>query len=238
MALGACFEHMKLERLAISLYRTLARTYGSKVANDVALPLARASLAAGDASLARAAAQVNIRHGGAQVPEWKALLAGAEATLSHDEAARDLLRELLQGNKLPDQQVSLAFSFGRLIAAHPFKEAGDTKLLERVLYSVPESHRASSASEFGQASMLVAARLRAAGQPTRAGTFYSLASEYLPDGARRDEARYWATGFGSAKREQAGDVPSEERSGPWLRLTQYEAKASVLTNRYSLGSQP
>lgn len=233
LALGSCFERMHLQDLAITLYRALTRTYGLRVANEVALPLARASLAVGDVSLARAAAEVNIRHGGERILEWKAILAVAEVALEHDAGARKLFRELLQGDKLPDQRVSLALSFATLIARQPYDDDDDDRLLEKTLLSVADAMRASEASTFGEATMLVATRLRSGDEPRRAAVFYSLASETLPVGARRSEARYWANRFDPESRTP-GETGDPEATGPWSQLADYEAKARTLIDRYQL----
>ena len=232
LALGRCFERMQLNAMAIELYRSLIRTHGLKVASMVALPLARASLAVGDVSLARAAAEVNIRHGGDRIPQWKAILAGAEIALHHDAAASRLLRELLPSKRLKEQRVSLALLFATVVRRHANGE--DLALLQRTLESVSDSAREAEPWAFGEASMLAGSRLRGDGRTDRATAMYTLAAHYLPAGARKNEALYWATRSlpGARSDEQEAEAPEP---GLWSRLADYEARVETLVGRYQLG---
>ena len=233
LALGVCFERMQLHAMAIELYRSLTRSQGPEVAGDVALPLARASLAVGDVSLARAAAEVNIRHGGDRTLEWKAILAAAEIALQHDETASELLRELLPNNKLKEKVVSLALLFATVVERH--KNSDDLKLLERTLHSIADSAREAEPSAFGEAAMLAASRLRGEGRTDRVNAMYTIAARYLPEGARKNEAQYWTTDISSDARPQDAGTESQA-SGPWSLLAEYEARAESLASRYQLGA--
>ncbi len=233
LALGRCFESLRLHDLAVALYRSLARSFGSSVASRVALPLARTSLEVGDVALARAAAEANIRHGGRQLAQWRALLTRAEAALDHDDKARVMVRELLANNVAPDQRVSLTLLFAQLLDGRSYDQ--DTALLARTLEGTSRVLRDRDPTVFAEANMRTAEILRRQGRLQAATKFYELAADFLPEGARRDEAFYWS------KREShtAAGTREEESGvgGPWTRLARYDQAAQSLEQRHELGDQ-
>lgn len=233
LVLGRCLEQRQLHDSAIAVYRSLTRVFGANLASRVALPLARASLASGDVSLARAAAKVNIQNGVGRIREWKMIAADAETALGHHDAARDIIRGLLADPDVGNLRLGLGLTLTKLIARNP--NDGDVDLLVRTVRAIPESIRIEQAESFGELAMRAATALRMRGDAYQARPIYKLASLALPNGARKGEAHYWATGQPLAS-EDEGDEAAPTSSDPWAQLARYEAKARRTGERYRLDS--
>ncbi|MFT5444136.1 MAG: hypothetical protein ACI8W3_003188 [Myxococcota bacterium] len=237
LALGECLEKIELHDLAIAVYRSLTRTFGTAAAKRVALPLARASLASGDVSLARAAAEVNILNRGDDAANWRFVQAQAEAEMGHANRARELLRVLLRTDELLDQSLALADAFSKILDR---KVKEDIELLDLVVAAVPEDQRAKSPFRYGAVAMRSAEALRLMGQGDRARVQYRVASEFLPAGSMRDEASYWTNGQELLARKEPEGRGAGEKSPQsiWARLHQYDSNAKSLGKKYQLRAIP
>ncbi len=227
LALGHCFERLNFNDLAVALYRSLPRVFGLSVARTVALPLARTSLAAGEPAMARAAAQVNLRHEDVDAAAWRALLARAEAVLGHADKARGLLRQLLPNDAVLDQRVELVLLFAKLIDGRPHGD--DTRLLMRTLASIPEAEQREHITAFSEANMRTAQILRRQGRLDDARRFYRVAASHLREGSRKQEALYW-TGQSTSSTEGS----DESAQGAWTRLAVYDETTRSMSAKHAL----
>jgi len=227
LALGRCFEILNFHDMAVTLYRDLTRTFGRSIAPKVSLSLARTSLLSGEPGMARAAAEVNLRHGDVDTEAWRALMARAEAALGHSDEARALLRDLLRGGLGPDSRVELVALFASLLDGRPYDE--DTRLLTRQLEAIPEAERKRFESTFAEANMKTAQILRRQGRLESAIGFYRVAARHLEEGSRKNEALFWT-------RAPAIDAApeDEDQTRTWSRLAAYDQTAREMSAKHSL----
>ncbi len=226
LTLGRCFEDLGFNDLAVGLYRSLPRTFGLSVARKVALPLARTSLGTGEPAMARAAAEVNLRHGDVDAKAWRALQARAEAALGHADKARAQLRKILREGAPEDQRVELLALYASLLDGRPYDD--DTRLLTEQLKSVPKSQRGKFESAFSEANMRTAQILRRQGRMKSAREFYRVAAAHLPEGSRKREALYWS-GVAPDSNE-----PDSGRTGAWTRLATYDQTTRDMSAKHAL----
>jgi hypothetical protein len=238
LALGRCFERLNFNDLAVALYRTLPRVFGLSAARQVALPLARTSLAAGEPAMARAAAQVNLRHDDVDAAAWRALLARAEAALGHADKARTLLRGLLSKDAVPEERVELALLFAQLIDGRPHGD--DTRLLMRALDAIPEARQRQHVAAFSEANMRAAQILRRQGRLDDARRYYRIAAAHLTEGSRKREALYWtgqspaSAGEVSDGTGKAGDPADGRSRSAWTRLAVYDETTRGMSAKHAL----
>jgi len=228
LALARCYEGLGLPTLALSVYRDAVRAFGGAVADAVALPRARASLAAGDTAAARVAAEVALRDAAAVGPElgdWELLLAAAELREGRPGPAAERLRRLARGPRTPSDPVGLALWLARSLRASGDATAADRALLERTLETLPSALRDRRPLETGEAALVAGDLARTAGERLRARRLYERAARSLPEGPLRAEAWYRA---GSVSDDRAAALEAFRRAaegsdtGLWGRLARLE----------------
>lgn len=232
--LALCMERLHLPQLAVKLYRAMTRTYGNRVAEYVALPLARASLAAGDHAMARAAARASLRYAGADEKAWRLLLAEAELIDGREQSARDQLREIVGQPGNPDDVVHALYLFATSLREEG-GAPGDLDLLEKTAEAVPTEARHRPFGEFGRATAIAGELRRGRSEAERARALYGTAREYLPQGSRRAETIYWQSSLAPGAKQAdrfLSQAAASELGGPWSRLASFELGFSELRRQY------
>lgn len=233
--LGECFERLDLSWLAVTVYRTVARRFGGEGAAQVALPLARSSLAIGEISLARRMAEASLAEPGPQDPGWRAVLAQVDFEESRLEAAAEGLKAVLDARELASERGRLA----RLLAL-VFEGQADAEAVAFL------SERLSGWLESGdpgareRAAMIDAAlrtahAQRVAGHEEAARVLYRLVDRHAEPGTLRASARFWLGLAGEADAEGKsawGEDPEEALGSPWARLATFERRFAPLADAY------
>jgi len=243
LALGQCLETLDMSWMAVSVYRRLTRTFGSKRAREVALPLARASLASGDAPMARAAAQAAIKSDPERREAWTLVLAEAELRSDHAGRSVKLLRPLLRrsGRSIDRGFVSSALLFARALSAQRATSKQDRLLVHGLLESVPEKLREQRALDFGEACLWAAELERISGEVTNARELHAWAAEALPEGRMKAQSQFWqfrlATKKGldgafEATRGSDVSVAAPSKGGAWSDLARFEIAFRPLRVRF------
>lgn len=236
--LGACFEAMELPWLAVPLYRTISRRFEEEGAARVALPLARASIATGDVSLARNMAAAAIADGDPERAAWEAVLAEADYREGRTSIAVKRTRGLLDAS-------GLGLLRGRIVLemARSLEKAGtieDARLLaERIpdwLEQGDEEPASRDRVRFLEAGLLTAHALRRQDAWAPAATVYRALERSAGEGAIRSSARFW---LGLARQENGegerawGDDVEKSLGAPWARVAEFEERFESLRDVYA-----
>jgi tetratricopeptide (TPR) repeat protein len=231
LRLAGCFEEIGLPHEAVRLYRKIPRVFGPAAAGRVALPLARASLAAGDVVSTRSRALANASYPGAE-PEWDLLL--AESSLASGEAAlaQGVLARLVRADAAAGREPrTLALLARAALASEP--SAATLGLLDAALEGIrPAPGR--PAHDLGEALLLTATLHRRVGSAERALALYRRSLELLPAGFRRAEAAYWLARLGGEA------VPIEVADGQAPEALARLVESAQLVQRLNrrLGASP
>lgn len=240
---GACFERIELPWLAAPVYRSVARRFGVEGAGNVALPLARASLALGEWALPRRMAEASLKEPGPEADDWKAVLAETDFMESRFEAAARGLRAVLDSPRLESRRGHLA----RLLAL-TFETRRDDEgvrlLAERLPVWLESSGLGPRArADLIEATLRTAHAQREAGRLPAAHVLYRLVDRHAgagegadeDPGALRSSARFWLglAGEPDAAGEPAwGADPEVELRTPWARLALFERRFDALARAY------
>ncbi len=238
---GLCFEEMELPWLAARLYRTIARRFGTLGAQQVALALARSSLAIGEVTLARRVASAVLQEEGVEASDefeaWKAIVAEADF-----EEGR--MREAAAGLLLVLDSPELAMERGKLVRILALTLASENRsqVAQYIADRVPkwldaaEDQPAARASMI-EAAMLTAHALRQSGQPEQAFVLYRTVERHARvESALRSSARFWLGYFrelDSTGKKAWGRDPTQVLGSPWGRLAQFEKRYGPLRDAYT-----
>lgn len=233
---GACFEEMELPWLAATVYRTIARRFGVRGAQAVALPLARSSLAIGELTLARSVASASLEQGEGEAAAWKAILVEADFLEGRLDEAVTGAREILDSSDVEAERGKLLRMMARSLEARG--DIDDARFIaERVPDWIARTPRDSLArANMLEAAMLSAHALRAAGHGAEATALYRTVDEFAKPSALRSSARFWLglAGEPDARGGSAwGDDPNVELGTPWGRLAIFERHFEPLAKAYS-----
>lgn len=235
-AVGECFEEMELPWLAATLYRTIARRFGTVGAERIALPLARSSLAIGEVTLARRVAGAALEDPDDDAHAWRAILAEADYLDERYASAAEGLRSVLDAP-------GLARDRGRLVRllARTLEASGRTSDAEFIAERLPGWLAGSNPAPGARAAMIEAAQLaahafRRADRPSQAHALYRLVDEHAEAGALRSSARFWLGLAGEADAAGGpawGDDPNVALGAPWGRYAIFEARLASLWKTYA-----
>lgn len=232
---GECFESMELPWLASTLYRKIARRFGTPGGERVAMPLARTSLATSDFTLARRMAEAALETGQPDAIAWRAIRAEANFLDERPEKAAEDLRAVLDKPSVGRERGKLV----RLLAMtlRDRRDLGDMTLIaDRVPSWLEESgHAPGSRAAMVEAALLTAHAYRQAGWSARAHKLYRTVDKHAPPGALRASARFW---LGLADQPTSNDEPAwgadppERLGSPWGRVAVLERNLRELESAY------
>ena len=237
---GECFEEMELPWLAATVYRSIARRFGTIGAQGIALPLARSSLAIGEVTLARRVASAALEDPSDQEVSWRAVLAEADfADGRAPEAAAGLRRVLASAEAETGALARDRGKWIRLLALTlDAKGNGDgaSFIAERVPGWLADSNPPPGArAAMLEAAMLAGHQYRREGRDQDAAVLYSAVEREADAGALRSSARFWL-GLAESDRQSAssswGEDPNLEIGAPWARYAVFERHFDPLWKSY------
>ncbi len=236
--LGLCFERMELPWLAVPLYRTVSRRFGAQGAADAALPLARASLAMGDVSLARHMADAALVETTPDSAGWQAILAESDFLEGRTSFALKRARSILDASTLGLQRSSLALAMAR--AAARADSLDDARFLASRLPDWLDQEDGESPSAAGvrmlEAGLTTAHALRRGAHPDEAFAVYRAIDRHAEPGPIRSSARFWLglarQGNEAGQRAWGADV-DQTLGAPWARVAAFEERFEALRDVYA-----
>jgi predicted negative regulator of RcsB-dependent stress response len=220
LTLGRCYEHFRLNHAALDLYRALARHFGGEVAASVALPIARSSLAIGEVTGARAAAQIRIDRG-TDDPAWHQLLGAALLADEEFELAFEVLSALAIEHPEPETLFLLTRAARRTRLDGPARERFAAGTAAPAL---------PKGATLGLAKLNAGRIHREAGERDLASRRYAEAADTLRRGRLDAEAHYWVGRL--SPEGMAADAGPE--SAPFARLAGEQAQLERLRARAGL----
>lgn len=236
--LGECFEEMELPWLAVPVYRTISRRFGAVGAADVAVALARASLATGDVSLARAMAEAALDEPSPETALWQAILAEADFREGRTKAAVARARAVLDAGAIAGQRARLALALARTLAKSGSLD--EARFLgERLPLWLETSEDAPQDGDplrLLEAGLLTAHALRRLGDPQASFAVYRAVDRSGIVGPIRSSARFW---LGLARQPDAaghrawGRDADRELASPWSKVAGFEARFESLRDVYA-----
>lgn len=236
--LGRCFEQMELPWLAVPVYRTVSRRFGAQGATDVALALARASLAVGDTSLARHMADAALVESTPDSAAWQAIVAESDYQQGRTAFAAARAKNVLDATGLDLQRPSLALAMARAAVRTPslpdarYLAARIPEWLDEVAGEGPSRGR----MRLLEAALLTAHALRRGASHDEAFVLYRAVDRHSEAGPLRSAARFWL-GIarqvdGSGKRAWGEDV-DRSLGSPWARVAGFEQRFESLRDMYA-----
>lgn len=232
---GECFEEMELPWLAATLYRSIARRFGTAGAERIALPLARASLAIGEVTLARRVASAALEEPDDEAVAWRTILAEADFLDERfDAAATGLKTVLAEGAPARDR--------GRLVRllALTLESSGRQQDVKFVGEHVPGWLDEGTAAPGARAALIESAMLaahahRQAGRAAEARALYRAVDRHAEPGALRSSARFWLGLEGQTRadgRSAWDEDPNLALGAPWGRYALFERHLDPLWEAY------
>ncbi|MEZ4330216.1 MAG: hypothetical protein R3F35_00540 [Myxococcota bacterium] len=236
--LGQCFEEMELPWLALPVYRAISRRFGAVGAADVAVALARASLATGDVSLARNMAEAALQETSPETPLWQAIVAEADFLEGRPRQGASRARAVLDGAAIGRARSRLALALARSLATSGSLD--DARFLaERLpvwLETSEDDPQNREHLRLLEAGLLTAHALRRGGDPLASFAVYRAVDRAGIVGPIRSSARFW---LGLARQPDAaghrawgGDVDRDLVS-PWSKLAGFEERFEPLRDVYA-----
>jgi hypothetical protein len=236
--LGRCFERMELPWLAVPVYRTISRRFGAQGASDVALPLARASLATGDFSLARHMADAALSDESNASAAWEAIVAESDYQAGQNAFASTRAKRVLDAAELDLQRPSLALAMARAAAAT--SSVADARFLAARLPDWLERQEGEASSvarlRLLEAGLSSAHVLRRAAAHDAAFVLYRAIDRHAEDGSMRSSARFWlgiARQPGAGGARAWGDDVDRTLGSPWARVAGFEERFEGLRDVYA-----
>ncbi|MEM9174114.1 MAG: hypothetical protein AAGC67_02685 [Myxococcota bacterium] len=232
---GECFEEMELPWLAASLYRTIARRFGTIGAERIALPLARSSLAVGEVTLSRRVASAALEEPNESEAAWRAILAEADFADGRYAESAAGLRRVLDAPELARDRGRLVRLLALTLEASGSRD--DARFVgERVGAWLEQDDVAPAAkAALIESAILAAHAHRKAGRAREAFPLYRIVDAHAEGGALRSSARFWLGRSGqkrSAGQPAWGETPGADLDAPWARYALFEDRLSSLWNTY------
>ncbi|MEZ4278055.1 MAG: hypothetical protein R3F21_00350 [Myxococcota bacterium] len=236
--LGRCFERMELPWLAVPVYRTISRRFGVQGASDIALPLARASLATGDASLARHMADAALADEATASAAWEAIVAESDYRAGQDAFASKRAQRVLDASGLDLQRAPLALAMAKAAAR---KDAvDDARFLAARLPDWLAREEGAGAPvtrlRLLEAGLSSAHVLRRASAHEAAFALYRAVDRHAEEGPLRSSARFWlgiARQPGASGARAWGDDVDRSLGAPWARVAGFEERFEKLRDVYA-----
>lgn len=236
--LGRCFERMELPWLAVPVYRTISRRFGTQGASDIALPLARASLAIGDGSLARHMADAALVDTTPESAAWQAILAEVDFKEGRTSFAMKRARSILDARDLELQRSSLALAMARAAARDASRE--DARFLAARLPGWLDEDAGDPPStarvRLLEAGLLTAHALRRASMHEEAFAVYRSVDRHAESGPLRSSARFWlgiARQVDLAGNRAWGEDVDRTLGAPWAGVAGFEERFESLRDVYA-----
>lgn len=236
--LGECFEEMELPWLAVPVYRTISRRFAAEGASAVALPLARASIATGDASLARNMAEAALAEASPDALAWQAILAEVDYREGRTAVAVKRTRALLDAPRLGLLRGRVVLGMARSLAKSGSVE--DARLLaERIpdwLADGDGEPQNGDRVRLLEAGLLTAHALRGKGAWAPAFEVYGALERSAEAGPLRSSARFWL-GLARKRNGDGGRAWGEEieksLGAPWAPVAAFEERYESLRDVYA-----
>jgi hypothetical protein len=204
----------------------------------VALPLARASLAAGQVPLARHMADAALDHAPAESAPWQAVLAEADFLENRASFAILRTRKILDARDLDLQRSRLAVLLARSFAkGHAIEDA--RFLAARLPTWLAEPHGEKPTADrlrLLEAALTTAHVLRRADEAESAFALYRAIDRASEAGPLRSSARFW---LGIARQPLVGGEPAwgkrvdESIGAPWAPVAAFEQRFESLRDAYA-----
>lgn len=240
---GLCFEELELPWLAVGVYRTITRRFGTQGTSGITLPLARSSLATGETALARRVAEAALEEPDEDEQAWRAVLAEANFVEGRFEEASTSMRKILDAPNIGAARGKLARMLALSLSRPESSAASITApdptlgfLARRLPDWLAAKEVAPRAREnLIEAAILTAHAHRRAGRPNGAAKLYQLVNRYAEPGAMRSSARFWIglQQAGSAAEDSVwGEDPNVELGSPWARVALLERALWPLIDSY------
>ena len=236
--LGRCFEQMELPWLAVPVYRTISRRFGAQGASDIALALARASLAIGDHSLARHMADAALVEASPESAAWQAIVAESDFRQGRTAFASMRAKNVLDASSLDLQRSSLALAMARAAAKTP--SLADARFLAARLPDWLAAEAGGSPSvarvRLLEAGLLTAHALRRAADYDEAFALYRAVDRHAEAGSLRSSARFWlglARQVDESGQRAWGEDFDQTLGSPWARVAAFEERFESLRDAYA-----
>ena len=236
--LGRCFERMELPWLAVPVYRSISRRFGTQGASDIALSLARASLASDDVSLARHMADAALVDSSPDSAAWQAILAEVDFREGRTSFAMKRAQSILDARDLGLQRSSLALAMARAAARGP--SMGEARFLAARLSDWLKEEAGETRSigrlRLLEAGLVIAHALRRASVPDEAFVLYRAVDRYAEAGPLRSSARFWlgiARQVDQDGKRAWGEDVDRTLGSPWARVAGFEARFESLRDVYA-----
>lgn len=236
--LGRCLEEMELAWLALPVYRSIGQRFGAVGAAAVALPLARASLATGDVSLARHMAETALAEHPLDAANWRAIQAEADFREGRLARAVERSREVLDDPKRGAARAVLTLWVAR--TASRFGKADDARFIaERLpewLEDAEDEEPNAERVRLLEAALTAAHVLRRAKSFEPAFALYRAVDRHAGAGPLRASARFW---LGLARQPDATGEPAwaavddGSLAPPWSKVASFEKRFESLRDRYA-----
>ncbi|MBK7947295.1 MAG: hypothetical protein IPK00_00720 [Deltaproteobacteria bacterium] len=236
--LGECFEEMELPWLAVPVYRTISRRFAAEGASTIALPLARASVAMGDASLARNMAEAALAEATPDALSWQAILAEVDFREGRTTLAVKRTRALLDAPHLGPLRSRVVLGMARSLAKSGSIE--DARLLaERIpdwLADGDGEPQDGDRVRLLEAGLLTAHALRTKAAFTPAFEVYRALERSAEAGPLRSSARFW---LGLARQQDEagqrawGEDLEKSLGSPWAPVARFEERYESLRDVYA-----
>lgn len=236
--LGRCFERMEVAWLAVPVYRTVGRRFGTQGAAAVALPLARASLAMGEVSLARHMADAALGDAAAQPAPWQAIVAEADFREGRSAFAVKRARAILDAADLELQRSQLALGLARSLEKS--RSVDDARFLAARLPGWLDGPHGEAPSadrlRLLEAALRTAHVLRRAEIGDASFELYRAIDKHAVPGSLRSSARFWlglARQGGEGGQRAWGEDVEKTLGPPWAPVAAFEEHFESLRDVYA-----
>lgn len=232
---GECFEEMELPWLAATLYRAITRRFGVIGATQIALPLARSSLAIGEITLARRVATAALEDPDDDVVAWRAILAEADFREERFAAASAGFVQVLDSQRVARDRGKLVRMLAKTFGGQGRASDVDFAAARIPGWLAADDAAPESRAFLIEAAMLTAHRYRESGRAKDALAMYRVVDKHAGAGAMRSSARFWlglSQQKDSAGNPAWGEDPNVALGSPWARYARFETSLTPLWAAY------
>ena len=236
--LGHCLERMEVPWLALPVYKSISRRFGTQGASAVALPLARASISIGEVSLARHMADAALEDSPAQSAPWQAIVAEADFKDGRIAFAVKRARSILDASDLELQRSKLVLLLARSLAQTASLE--DARFVAARLPGWLDAQQAEQPSadrlRLLEAALMTAHVLRRAEVDDASFSLYRAIDRHAEAGPLQSSARFWlglARQVDVAGRRAWGEDVEHTLGAPWASVAAFEEHFESLRDVYA-----
>ena len=228
LRVGDCFLELGMPEQALEVYRGVVRRFGTYPGTDLPLRVARASLAAGDLAVLRATLRAHFAlRATAEGPvqaQWLWLRSQLDLREGRTEAVADQLVALAGDATL---EPGLRVAVEQALVALPSEAIAGDRLGRTLAASLARPTPGVPAERRAEAWLRLADVQRARGRPGVARPAYLRAVALLPEGPRRNRARFAAALLAPTPerlRAALAEFADAGSSEPWSRLARSEGR--------------